>query len=106
MARNIGSSLQTRFSLKDVIPNNIVVRNQKQTNLCWAFTSLASLETNLALANHDAKKYDFSERHMGYATSRIFLNDVINPKGHNREAGGERQLFYSKFLFNQWYGSY
>ena len=49
IARNIGSSLETRYSLKDIIPNNVIVKDQKSTNSCWAFATLSSLETNLAL---------------------------------------------------------
>ena len=86
IARVIGSSLETTFSLKNVIPNNIVVKNQGKTNACWAFATLSSLETNLDLKNNQ-KNYDFSERHMDYASSRIFKDNVINPTGFNRTVG-------------------
>ena len=88
LARSIGNSLETKYSLKDIIPNNVVIKNQEQTNTCWAFASLSSLETNLALNNKNALKvYDFSERHMEYATSRFFANDTINKNGYDRKAG-------------------
>lgn len=87
IARNLRSTLEPKYSLKDVIPNNIVVKNQKSTNTCWTFATLSSLETNLALANQDKIKYDFSERHMEYAMSRNFLNGVVNSKGLNRTVG-------------------
>lgn len=87
IARNLRSSLESRYSLKDIIPNNVIVKNQKSTNSCWTFATLSSLETNLALANQDKAKYDFSERHMEYAMSRNFLNGEINNKGLNRTVG-------------------
>lgn len=95
IARNIGSGLETRYSLKDIIPNNVIVKDQKSTNSCWAFATLSSLETNLALNNEDtAKIYDFSERHMEYATSRFFANDIINKNGL-RELGKGGSYFRS-----------
>lgn len=71
------------------ISNNIVVRNQKGTNDCWAFTTLADLEANLATENFNNKKnadkvYDFSERHMRYSTLYgAFLNNKTNKYGVN-----------------------
>ncbi len=101
IVRAARSNTKTRFSLKDVIPNNVVVRNQKTTNTCWAFASIASLETNLALMNQDATKYDFSERHMEYSMVKDFLNDVTNPNKINRmiDSGGNYQTA-SAYLTN------
>lgn len=79
------NTLESYFSLKDVIPNNVVVKDQKKTSACWAFSTLTSLETNLALTNSKNEVYDFSEMHMNYATSRKFLNNKINTYGFNRE---------------------
>lgn len=82
------ASLETRFSLKDVIADNVIIRDQQETNACWTFATLSSLETNLALIGNDTSKiYDFSERHMEYATSRFFLNNTVNIKGLNRNVG-------------------
>ena len=68
-ARMITANFDKIFNLKNIIPDNLVIRNQMQTNSCWAFATLSSLETNLALANRNTSKvYDFSERHMEYAT--------------------------------------
>lgn len=99
IARMLKSSMNTRYSLKDIIPSNLAIKNQQQTNSCWAFATLSSLETNLALANQKkginlSKIYDFSERHMEYATSRTFANNVVNKIGYNREvgSGGSYQL--------------
>ena len=91
-AQLVGAISNSRYSLKDVIPENLSIRNQEQTQLCWALASLSSLETNLALSNYKngtntQKVYDFSERHMEYATSKYFSNNVENPSGYNRKVG-------------------
>lgn len=104
-ARMLGSSLTSKYSLKDVIPANLAIRNQQQTGSCWAFASLSSLETNLALSNYrngtnTSKVYDFSERHMEYATSRIFANNVVNPIGYNRAIGGGNWAIAESYLIN------
>ena len=79
----------TNFDLRNYI--EIPVKNQKSTQDCWAFATTTSLETNLQLRNN--QKYDFSERHMTYATSREF-KDGINKLGHNRQAtsGGKSSI--------------
>lgn len=106
LAKILKSSLNSRFSLKDIIPSNVVIKNQQQTNSCWAFSSLSSLETNLALSNYKNrinlnKVYDFSERHMEYATSKQFANNVENKKGYNRTVGsGGTSYFSSSYLTN------
>lgn len=85
------------YNLKDVIPSNLVIKNQMQTNSCWAFAALSSLETNLAIADYKkgntAKLYDYSERHMEYATSKYFSNNITNPRGYNRTAGDGGQWY-------------
>lgn len=89
--RMLKSTLESRYSLKDIIPENMIVKNQAPQQICWAFAILASLESNLALRDYKAGKqavvYDFSERHLDYATTRVFLDDKINPFGFNRKAG-------------------
>lgn len=86
LLRMVGSSINARYTLKDVIPNNMIIKNQWKTNDCWAFASLSSLETYLALNNTDTSKvYDFSERHMNYSMVRAFANDEINENGLNRK---------------------
>ena len=92
IARMLGSSLQSKYSLREIIPENMVIKNQGVTNTCWTFSSLASLESNLALKDYKNGittpiVYDFSERHMDYATSSNFLNNAVNEFGFNRNAG-------------------
>ncbi len=99
-ARMLTANVAKTFNLKNIIPDNLVIRNQMQTNTCWAFATLSSLETNLALANRNAntntsKVYDFSERHMEYATSKEFI-DEDNPIGYNRKVGDGGNWYYAQ----------
>lgn len=99
--RLLGASISTRYSLKDVIPNNLVIKDQKLTNSCWAFAALSSLETNLALNNYKnnvntAKIYDYSERHMEYYTSKTFANNQENKIGYNRSVGDGGQWYIAE----------
>ena len=91
IVQSVGSTLESRYTLQDYIPENMVVRNQMQTGSCWAFASLGVLESNLALTNYyndkEAKVYDLSERHMEYSASREFKNGKINKFGLNRPLG-------------------
>ena len=68
-------SLQDEFDLRDVI--KVEVKNQMNTNACWAFSANSILETNLELMENET--LDFSEKHMNYATARSsFINGEIN----------------------------
>ena len=105
-ARMLRSSLVSSYSLKDVIPENMVIKDQKQTGSCWTFSALAGLESNLALKNYKSGittpiVYDFSERHMEYATSQSFLNGAVNENGFARQVGtGGSYSFAIPYLTN------
>lgn len=90
LAKLLGATVDTTYSLKEVIPANMVIKDQKQTNSCWAFSSMGMLESTLALNDYKNGKspivYDFSERHMEYATSYTF-KDGVNKNGFNRKVG-------------------
>ena len=100
------NSLGTRYSLKDVIPENMIVKNQMQTNICWSFATIGSLETNLALQDklhgNDVKVYDFSERHMTYSALRNpFLDGEINEYGFSKNiADGGNVIMSQAYLTN------
>jgi C1A family cysteine protease len=84
--------LEERFSLQDIIPENIAVRDQGSTNSCWAFSSLSALEINLAMQNKNsgriAKTYNFSELHMEYSCLSFFKNNKTkSPYGYYRTLG-------------------
>lgn len=70
------------YNLKNDV--NITIKNQGNTNQCWAFAVISSLETNLAKTK--GENYSFSPRHMDYATSKTFT-DGVNEAGYNREVG-------------------
>lgn len=74
----------SKYSLADVL--NLRVEHQGRTTECWAFSTLKSMETNIAIENGIKDIANFSERHADYATSRTFL-DGINENGFNRELG-------------------
>ena len=95
LTRIVKASVSSSFSLKNLIPENLEIKDQQQTSLCWAFASMSSLETNLALSNYrkgisTPLVYDYSERHMRYATIRSFADGGQNEMGYNSkpEDGG------------------
>jgi len=74
-----------RYSLKEDM--KIDVKDQANTNSCWAQVAVTQMETNTsALTKKDSPL--FSARHMEYATSRFFANGEVNTKGFNRNVGG------------------
>ena len=90
MAKSSTYATSPKFSLKTLIDNNLEIKDQKSTNFCWAFASISSLETNLALKNYndnkDDKIYDYSERHMVYSMTQSFKNGQVNTNGWKQKA--------------------
>lgn len=99
------AALTRKYSLRDIIPNNVVIRDQQETNTCWAFAGIATLESNIAFLNYKngntSKTYDYSERHAEYATSRVFANNEENSYGYNRKVGsGGNWYLIQSYLTN------
>ena len=106
--RNVGGGAtysSSKFSLSEVIGNNIVTEDQGDTDLCWAYASLTCLETNLALKRVELEpiEYDFSEKHMAYATVAELegYGGQKNIYGINRDPLGEGNfLLATTYLTN------
>ena len=48
-AEPASESLESRYSLADIIPENTKIRDQMQTPWCLSFASLATLESTLGM---------------------------------------------------------
>lgn len=104
LGKMLGTTISPKYSLRDIIPANMIIKNQQQTNSCWTFSAIGALESTLAVMDYKNNKspivYDLSERHMEYATSKTFL-DGINKNGFNREVGnGGNTLLSIPYLTN------
>lgn len=88
----MNSVTNSSFDLRSKISNNLKIRNQGNTNACWAFATLSSLETNLAIKDN-SKIYDYSESHMDYSTSQSFTDGKL-ANGFTRDVavGGNFQI--------------
>ena len=90
------TNLDSSFNLATLY--GLPVKNQMSTNSCWAFSTLTCLESNLKM--HTNKSYDFSERHLEYATSQYFT-DGTNENGYKRKPGdGGNPLMAYAYLTN------
>lgn len=106
----VGSSLETKYNLKDIIPENTTIKDQKQTNSCWSFASIGALESTLALSDSKNSKkatvYDYAERHMVYATTRAaFLNDAINKYGYNKKVSDGGNFYLATNYLTNGFGA-
>lgn len=84
-------NLPSRYNLKDYI--NIEVRDQKDTNTCWAFSTCSLLSSHLAFINNE--NYSFSPRHMEYTMSEDSIVDKENIyayKNKKLEYGGNENI--------------
>ena len=73
------------------------VKNQSNTGLCWAFSSLASIESNLLMQNLGT--YDFSEAHMGFSAQNKSFSGLMPV---NREYdSGANWFIASAYLLNR-----
>lgn len=75
------------FSLVD-LGGTTSVKNQKNSDNCWAYGALASLESSLLMANHaDKKTLDLSENHLTW-----FTYHGANSNGKSSYAGKDTFL--------------
>ena len=106
MQQLLRANVSASYNLQDIIPENVKVRNQMQTNSCWAFAAIGVLESHLALRDKNTSSattvYDFSEKHMNYATAKAaFLNNEINPYGYTKEVSdGGNFYLATQYLAN------
>lgn len=110
IADALSATYESKYDLRTIISDNLSIRNQMQTGSCWAFAGLSSLETNLAMSDYKESKdastiYDYSERHMVYATSRTFLDNKINENGFGREANNGGNFFIANAYLNNGTGA-
>lgn len=83
IARAVGTGgIDLQYNLYD--DYKFKIKNQLNTNECWAFATTTALETNIYKMRN--KDIELSPRHIDYATSKTFL-DGINEKAYNREIG-------------------
>jgi len=90
--------LPGRFDLREHI--DIEVRNQEETNTCWAFSATSMLSTHLAYLQDEI--YTFSPRHLEYTMSEDAFTDNQNKyayKTKSLDLGGNIDI--SKQYFTQ-----
>jgi len=92
------TTIPEKYDLRD---KNYIngVKDQKDTGLCWGFSALSCIESNLLVKG--LGKYDFSEGHIDLALS----NDLYTPNrvtfNRNADAGGNPMLTQA-YLLNHW----
>ena len=92
LLKSYKSSLESKFDLRQKI--KLTVKDQKNTDECWAISTLNCLESNFQLRHE--KVYDFSERHMDYATSQSFFDgENVGSFSRNVGEGGNVNVAYS-----------
>lgn len=92
---SMGSTNVSKFDLR-TIGKVTSVKNQENTNSCWAFATNSSLESNLLVNNYG--EYDLSESHMELSTQNTF---ELNRTSFNRRIGsGGNYLISSAYLLN------
>lgn len=81
--------LPKKYDLRDKI--NINVGNQEQFGLCWDYSTLTSVQTNLMLTQ--GKEYNLSESHVDYMTSEKMM---VNGRKENGGGNFENVIEYNE----------
>ena len=88
---------------------SIPVRNQKPSNMCWAYTLAANLEISFLQAG--AGLFDLSEEHLAYFFAHRMndpLGNTANDKNevlHSYREGGNQTLAANFSEYVEWYGT-
>lgn len=78
----LSASTESKYDLRTVIPNSLVIKDQGKTTICWDYASIGALEAYLGLKNK-GKVYDFSEKDLYYSTIYSnFKNNATNKYGY------------------------
>lgn len=75
------------------------VKNQGNTNACWAFAGASLMETSAIM--NGLTSLDLSERHINMmSTYKAYLNGEVNKSGYNRDANdGGNYSYVASYLF-------
>lgn len=75
------------------------VKNQGNTNACWAFSGISLLESAAIKSGMD--ELDLSERHVNMmSTYQAYLNNEVNKSGYNRNSNdGGNYSYVASYLF-------
>lgn len=90
----VESYTSTKFDLRNY--NSVTsMEDQKNTNLCWAFSTLESIESNIQLKKQ--KNYDLSEAHLELATQSSLFNSLV-PFNRTFNTGGNAYIASAYFM--------
>lgn len=89
--------LPERFDLREYI--DIEIRNQEDTNTCWAFSATSLLSMHLAYLHDEI--YTFSPRHLEYTMSEDAFTDSENKYAYENKTldiGGNEEVVKQYYL--------
>lgn len=88
---SFGDASSSSFDLRTLnyVPS---VKNQESTELCWAFATMDTIESNYKISNNS--DIDLSEKHLDYNTSYLLDDNNTNPYGfYNRDKSSGGTFF-------------